>query len=83
MDRAGNSSTGAVAALVNVDGTGPGSASPWLLAGAGAVALLALGVGGYVHLRRHLRRTARVARGLVQAGLPVILPAPKGRHARH
>ena len=80
VDRAGNSSQAAVAALLTIERQSGGTGSRWLLLGGALVALVALGAGGYAHLRRQLGRTAQA---LAQATVPMILPAPKGKHARH
>jgi hypothetical protein len=80
VDRAGNSSQAAVAALLKVDQQSSAAGTRWLLIGGGLAAVLALLAGGYIHLRRHVGRTAQV---LVGAAVPLVLPAPKGKHARH
>jgi hypothetical protein len=80
IDSAGNSSPAVAAALLTVESRTAAASSRWLLLAGVLAAVLALGAGGYVHLRRHLARTAQA---LVQASIPVIMPAPKGKHARH
>ena len=49
----------------------------------GALAVVCVVVGVYVHLRRHLRRTAQQAqRLLIDAPVKALVPAPRGKHAR-
>lgn len=80
IDRAGNSSQAAVAALLTVERRAGDAGNRWIVLVGAVAALFALGAGGYVHFRHRLRRTAVV---VAQASAPLILPAPKGKHARH
>lgn len=83
LDLAGNRSPAVAARLVTSDTDGPASGLGVVLVISAAVAAASLVGGVYVHLRRQVRRTAQQAqRILVEAPLTVLVPAPRGKHAR-
>jgi hypothetical protein len=83
LDLAGNRSPAVAARLVasRTEGTGRGLTVVLVLGAALAAASVVGGV--YVHLRRQVRRTAHQAQRIfVEAPLTVLVPAPRGKHAR-